>query len=305
MLKGQRILVTGATGQVARPLTEQLARENEVWAAARFTDAQAKQELEAQGIRTAPFSMGDEDLSALPDVDYVIHAAANTNPATTDIALLHNAEGAGFLMQRYRDAKAFLHVSSSSVYRVATGSNEPTREDHELGGHASYSPHYAMSKLAGEAVIRQQARALALPTVIARLDVAYGARGHGGVPAILYEMMKAGAPYTRAEAGESYCSLIYEDDIAEQIQALILKATVPATIVNLGGDEVVAVEEIIGYLEGLTGLTMKIESAEVAAWQMKVLDPTLRQQLGGPCRVSWKDGVKRALLARHPDAIRS
>lgn len=36
MLKDQRILVTGATGQVARPLAEYLSRDNEVWAAARF-----------------------------------------------------------------------------------------------------------------------------------------------------------------------------------------------------------------------------------------------------------------------------
>ena len=47
MLDGQRILVTGATGQVARPLTEKLAEKNEVWAAARFSDPQAKEELEA------------------------------------------------------------------------------------------------------------------------------------------------------------------------------------------------------------------------------------------------------------------
>ena len=36
MLDGQRVLVTGATGQVARPLTEKLAENNEVWAADRF-----------------------------------------------------------------------------------------------------------------------------------------------------------------------------------------------------------------------------------------------------------------------------
>lgn len=35
MLQGQRIVVTGATGQVARPLVEALNANNEVWAAAR------------------------------------------------------------------------------------------------------------------------------------------------------------------------------------------------------------------------------------------------------------------------------
>ncbi|MCH2173486.1 NAD(P)-dependent oxidoreductase, partial [Myxococcota bacterium] len=285
MLEGQRILVTGATGQVARPLARALQTNNRVFAAARFTDAVAKRELESQGIETVPFSLGDDDLSHLPDVDYVFHSGANTDPSTPEVGLLQNAEGSGFLMQRYHDVKGFLHISSSSVYQVSPSEREPTREDHELGGHAGYSPHYAMSKLAAEAIVRFQARALGLRTTIARLDAAYGSWGHGGVPMILYGMMKAGATYTRAQTGESHCSPIHEDDIVEQAQALILAARVPALVVNLGGDEVVSVEQIIAYLEELTGLSMRIETAEQATWTMKVLDSTLRREIAGPCRV--------------------
>lgn len=303
MIEGQRILVTGATGQVARPLAETLNQKNEVWAAARFSDAQAKSELEAIGIRTALFSMGEEDLSGLPDVDYVFHCGANVDPKTPEIGITQNAEGSGFLMQRYKDVKAFLHMSSSSVYRVPACAPDPVREDHELGGYASYSPHYAMSKLASEAVVRFQARALGLPTIITRLDVAYGTRGHGGVPMIVYEFMKNGLAYTRAESGDSFCSPIHEDDIALQAQNLILKAAVPAPIVNLGGDEVLTVEELIAYVEELTGLSMKIEVGPQASWGMKVLDNTLRKELGGPCKVTWKEGVKNALATRHPDAL--
>ena len=303
MIEGQRVLVTGATGQVARPLAEQLATRNETWAAARFSDPQAKAELEALGIRTALFSMGDAELDHLPDVDYVFHCGANVNPATSEIALTQNAEGSGFLMQRYKDVKGFLHMSSSSVYRVAPSSTESIAEDHVLGGYSGYAPHYAMSKLAAEAVVRFQARALGVPTIITRLDVAYGSRGHGGVPMIIYDFMKNGLTYTKSTKGDSYCSPIHEDDIAEQTQNLILKAAVPAPTVNLGGDEVVSVEQIIAYVEGLTGLTMKVETGPEPSWGMKVLDNTLRKELGGPCKVSWKDGVRDALAKRHPDAI--
>ena len=52
MLTGQRVLVTGATGQVARPIAEQLNAGNEVWTAARFRDEQARAELEAAGVHT-------------------------------------------------------------------------------------------------------------------------------------------------------------------------------------------------------------------------------------------------------------
>lgn len=306
MLEGQRVLVTGATGQVARVLAERLNGRNEVFAAARFRDAKQKQELEDLGIGTVVLSIGDADLSAAPDVDYVFHCAANTYPQTTEEGFVHNAEGVGFLMQRYCDVKGFLHMSSSSVYRVAIGKREPVGEDHDLGGYSAYSPPYAMSKLAGEAVVRFQARAVNLPTVITRLDVAYGSRGHGGVPMILYEMMKGGQAYTRAEVGETYCSLIHEDDIAEQCENLIQSAAaVPARTVNLGGDEPTSVEEIIAYIESLTGLSMKTETGPEDAWGMKVLDNTLRKELGGPCKVPWKDGVRRSISARYPDAIQS
>ncbi len=301
MLEGLKILVTGATGQVARPIAEQLnANNNEVWAAARFSDATAKEELEAQGINTVFFSIGEADLSHLPDVDYVIHCGCNTDPKTPEDGMSQNAEGTGFLMQRYKDVKAFFHMSSSSVYGLTEDPVEVVSEDAQLGGFASYSPHYAMSKQSTEAVVRFQARALNLPTIIARLDVAYGTKGHGGAPLALVEFMKHGIPYHQAEAGKSYCSPIHEDDIVEQVQGLLLNAAVPAPIVNLGGDEAVAMEDMLEYIASLTGLTPTIETQPMATWQMTVLDNTRRKEMAGPCKVNWKDGIKRALEVRYP-----
>ena len=43
-------MITGVTGQVARPLAISLARDNDVVGAARFTDGTARQELEAAGV---------------------------------------------------------------------------------------------------------------------------------------------------------------------------------------------------------------------------------------------------------------
>ncbi|MCZ6831584.1 MAG: NAD(P)-dependent oxidoreductase [Gammaproteobacteria bacterium] len=303
MLKDQKVLVTGATGQVARPIAEQLNANNEVWAAARFSDPEAKAELEAQGINTVFFSIGEEDLSQLPNVDYVIHCGCNTDPKTPEDGMRQNAEGTGFLMQRYRGVKGFFHMSSSSVYGLTEDPSTVVSETDQLGGYASYSPHYAMSKQSTEAVVRFQARALKLPTIIARLDVAYGTRGHGGAPLALVEFMKRGIPYYRAENGDSYCSPIHEDDIVEQVQGLLEHAAVPAAIVNLGGDEVVTVEEMIATIESLTDLSMTVEVRELATWQMTVLDNTRRKEMAGPCKVSWKDGIRRALETRYPDLL--
>ena len=305
MLQDQKILVTGATGQVARPVAEQLNAANEVWAAARFSDPKAQQALQAQGINTVYFSMGEQDLSALPDVDYVIHCGCNTDPKTPEDAISQNAEGTGFLMARYRDAKAFFHMSSSSIYAMKEDSREAVSEEDQLGGFAVYSPHYAMSKQSTEAVVRCMARHLQLPTVIARLDVAYGKCGHGGAPLVLVDFMKNGIPYHRSEKGESYCSPIYEDDIVEQVQGLLAHAAVPASIVNLGGDEVVSMEAMLTYLEELTGMRATTETRPLATWGMTVLDNTRRKQMAGPCKVSWKDGIRAALAARHPELVKA
>ena len=304
MLKNKTILVTGATGQVARPIAEFLNQDNDVWAAARFSDADAKKELEAQGIKTVAYTQGEEDLSHMPDVDYVIHCAVNVSPKTSDIAIRDNAEGTGFLMKRYKNAKAFFHMSSDSVYRDTEDPKELVDETAVLGGYSDYSPHNAMSKMVSEGVVRFQARELNLPTVIARLDVAYGTCGHGGVPTVLYQFMKGGMTYTQKSGTESYCCPIHQDDIIEQVQGLLEHASIPATVVNLGGDEVVTVEEIIRYIESLTGLSMKIEEGPLATWQMKVVDPTFRKKLAGPCKVNWKDGVRSVLETRYPGSVK-
>ncbi|MDW3220515.1 MAG: NAD(P)-dependent oxidoreductase [Acidimicrobiales bacterium] len=305
MLEGERILVTGATGQVARPIAEALQRAgNEVWAGARFTDPTAKAELEAQGIRTAVFTLGDPDLDHLPAVDYVIHCAVNNDPKTPDDALRINADGAGFLMRRYRDATAFFHMSSSSVYRDKDDPAALYAEDDDLGGTTPYAPHYGMSKLASEAVVRFQSRELGLPTIMARLNVAYGTSGHGGLPMVFHEFMKAGMPYQKIAGQDAYASPIHEDDIVAQVQGLLAHAAVGAPAVNLAGDEVVTLEEIIAHLEDLTGLSMTFTESDHLLFHTHAADTTKRRELAGPCAVTWRDGVRAALETRYPDAIR-
>jgi nucleoside-diphosphate-sugar epimerase len=99
MLDGRKIPVTGATGQVTRPIAEALARRNEVWCIARFSDPEARRQLEAQGIRTHVWHMGDAGFGALPDdFTHVIHSAAEICTPSHDESIRANAEGAGFLM---------------------------------------------------------------------------------------------------------------------------------------------------------------------------------------------------------------
>ncbi len=62
MLDGARILVTGATGMVATPVTLALAERNDVIGLARFGDPAARARLEAAGVTCIPVNLADGDL---------------------------------------------------------------------------------------------------------------------------------------------------------------------------------------------------------------------------------------------------
>ena len=77
ILEGKRILITGPAGQIAFPLAARLARNNEVWGIARFSDPATRKRCEEAGIRTRAVDLADPDWSGLPDqVDYLLHLAA-------------------------------------------------------------------------------------------------------------------------------------------------------------------------------------------------------------------------------------
>ena len=77
-LRGAKIVVTGVTGQVAEPLACALARDNEVYGAARFNDAEARRRLEAAGVRCVVVDLLAGEPSALPaDADYVLNFAVS------------------------------------------------------------------------------------------------------------------------------------------------------------------------------------------------------------------------------------
>ena len=52
MLSDRKILITGATGQIGRPIAERLIGDNEGWCAARFSDPALKRQLEDLGVKT-------------------------------------------------------------------------------------------------------------------------------------------------------------------------------------------------------------------------------------------------------------
>jgi nucleoside-diphosphate-sugar epimerase len=302
-MSGRQILITGATGQVAGALARGLARDNEVIALARFSEAGSRDALEAAGVRTVYGDFVTGDLGEAPDhVDYVIHSAANTRPRDSEEAMRINAEGPGMVMSRFRTAKGFLHISATGVYVQNPDPNHIYDESDEIGGGTAFCPLYGASKTAGEGVVRSLSRVFNLPVTIARLNVAYGGPyADGGLPGRQLDAVLSGDPIKLPKSWSCILAPIHEDDLTDHVLPLLDAASVPATIVNWGGDDGVAVEDWVRYLGELVGKEPNIVFDDDAPWPNWIGDHAKRRALGCHCKVDWRSGMRRLVQARHPE----
>ncbi len=303
MLRGEKILITGPAGRIAFGLAQSLAPNNEVWGIGRFSDPATRAKVEALGVTTRVIDIADGEFGDLPtDFTYLLHLAADFSEEDYERALRVNAEGTGFLLAHCRRAKAALVMSTVSVYKPHPDPLYPFKEGDPLGDAMipTQAP-YSISKISEEAVTRYCARAFNLPITIARMNAAYGVRG--GVPVWHLHAITAGQPVQTRWDPMTY-SPIHDDDISAQLEALLGAASVPATIVNWGGDEPVSVQEWTAYIGELLGVEPKINITVAPGASIGAInDTTKRRSITGPCRVGWKEGVRRVVEQLYPDRI--
>jgi nucleoside-diphosphate-sugar epimerase len=300
-LRDKSIVVTGVTGQVAEPVAIALARDNQVVGASRFRDEQARQRLEAAGVRCVPIDLQTGDVGGLPaDADYVINfAVSKSNDWDRD--LMANSGGLAWLMEHHRDASAFLHCSTTGVYKPL--GHHVFAEGDELGDNHGVWPFlrtYSISKIAAEATARWASERFGLPVTVARLSVPYGDRG--GWPAIHLEMMINGTDIPVHVDAPSVYHPLHEDDIIAMVPALLAAASTPATTVNWGGDQAVSVEEWCGFLSELTGVPVRF-APTVDTIDSVQIDLTRMHELVGTTTVGWREGMRRMVAARHPELL--
>ena len=109
-------------------------------------------------------------------------------------------------------------------------------------------------------------------------------------------MSLAGQPVPVHPNQPSRFNPIHEDDIVAMIPAMLDAATVPATIVNWGGDEETSIEEWCEYMAGLVGkeATFAVTPDTIGGIPT---DNTRRREIAGPTTVGWKDGMQRMVAA--------
>jgi UDP-glucuronate 4-epimerase len=302
-MKGKKILITGPTGQVAKPVALAFANDNQVVGIARFSDTKARADLEAAGVECIAVDLVGGDFSAVPnDFDYVLNLAV-TKTSDFDNDLAANVEATGLLMSHCRDATAFLHCSSTAVYQPnghhAFVETDPLGDNHRVPGMA-FMPTYSICKIAAEAMARFGAREYGLPTIIARLNVPYG--DNGGWPWMHLEQVLAGQAIAVHPDEPSVYNPIHEDDIIASIPKLLEHASVPATIVNWGGSDAVSIEEWSQYFGDLVGKPAQFVHTDQVL-QSVTIDVTKQHALAGPTKVHWKDGMRRLTQTFHPELV--
>jgi len=303
VLQGEKILVTGPAGRIARGIAEVLADDNDVWGIARFSDPADRAELEALGVTTRAIDLGEPDFGNLPsDFTYLLHIAADFGE-DYERALRVNGEGTGLLLSHCRTAKAALVMSTLTVYKPHPDPFHPFREDDPIGDQLLPSPQpYSIVKIAEEAVARYCAREFGLPVTIARMGAAYGDRG--GLPLFHLQAIADGNPVVARWDPLPY-SPIHYDDINAQVEALLGAASVPATVVNWAGDVPVTVQEWSAYFGELLGVEAEVRTQVVPGASVgSVGDNAKRLSIAGPCTVDWKVGFRDMAAHYFPGRVR-
>jgi len=236
-LRGRRVLVTGASGLIGFPLCRELAKDNEVFAAARLRDPAEVDDLVAIGAVPVPFDLLSHDLGSLPDdIDVVVHLAARTpvrekrTPDDQRLSIDANALGTGRLMSRYRSASAFVFASTNSVY---VPQDHPMVEDDPLGVEENFANGYALSKIIGESIVTFLSTEWNIPTTILRICQMYGPRG--GAPVIRIDRVRRGEPIQVYGDAPNPATVLFEDDYVEKLIGAATIAAVPPVVTNFGG----------------------------------------------------------------------
>ena len=308
MITDAKILITGVTGSVARPLAETLAHDNEVWGIARFADDAAREReqytqvaggaplrslsdratLEAAGVTTRAIDLGDGDFGDLPDdFTYVLHLAwMRADLAHLEDALRTNVEGPGLLLHHCRRAKAALVMSGMGVYSPHDDPWHEYTESDPVGRAATaYAPTSPASKLGIEAVARYCARADDLPITIARLNTFMGVPG--SFPGMHIASVLHGATMV-APFDPSPHTPIHWRDMQDQLEPLLDAASTPALITNWCGDETVTAQEWIAEAARRSGKPGDLEIRPAPGSPAGTRsDPIRRRSITGPCRTDF------------------
>ncbi len=294
-LKGTRILVTGASGVLGLDLAQHLAQGNTVYGLARFSDPTSLDLAQAAGIIPVKRDLATDPLGDLPDdIDIVFNLGATTADFDRDQPYTYraNAMSVGRLMQRWPKVKAFVHASTSAVYR-----HQPRalRETDPIG--AEFET-YSTSKFAGEMIGTFASELWDVPSIYLRIFQAFGPRG-GRVTSRIKLIAENREVVLHPDAAGIATPHYISDFVRFAINA-VDHAAVPPTVVNTAGIRQVNAQEYIRFIGELLGVKPRVVSS-ASVPRSGYADTTLMRTLLGEPQVSLEEGIRKVIKALYPN----
>lgn len=262
-------MVTGAAGFIGSHLTEALLDAgHEVVGVDAFIpyyprelkEVNLNAYREREGFTFLECDLREADVTAhMEGCDVVFHLAAMAGlmKSWSDMALYSSCNILA-TQKLLESAKAvqlpqFIHVSTSSVYgREATGPEDSPLEP--------FSP-YGITKLAAEKLCHAYHNNFGVPFTVLRYFSVYGPRQRPDMAYnILVRKLMNGEPFPMFGDGEQTRSNTY---VADCVRATMLayekQSAARGQTFNVGGGQIVSLNEVVALLEELTGKKARIE----------------------------------------------
>ncbi len=254
---GGRVLVLGAGGKMGPTLCMLLRRAlpdgATVTAVSRFSDAEARERLEAAGVETKAADLLDRNqVAELPDADAVFFLAGMKFGASSNEPLTWamNTHVPALAAQRYAESR-MVAFSTGNVYPftpVAGGGATETTPPEPLG-------EYAQSCLGRERILQYMSEQHRMPLTIIRLNYANEPR-YG----IIVDVARRVAEGRAIDLSMGFVNLIWQGDANNYVARSMHIGEVGGRVVNIAGPETVSVRymantigEMIGKEPVLTG----------------------------------------------------
>lgn len=234
--------------KLAKLAVEQAGIKKRIIGVSRFSDAAAREELEAAGIETISADLLNEnDLAALPDAANIIYLAGTKFGTTGKEAFTWamNAYLPGRVAERFKKSRIVV-FSTGNVYPFTAVTSGGLSEDHPVAPVGEYG----QSCLGRERIFQYFAEKNGTPTLIYRLNYAIDLR-YG----VLLELAKSVNEGRAIDLTTGNVNVIWQGDANEIAIRSLLHCSTPAKLLNVTGPETLSVK----WLAGQFGLLLNKE----------------------------------------------